>query len=91
MRVCGAARDEVARQPLEQPGPEGIERLHPGEVDIDEAHRLGIGRLGVHQRLQVVGMHRRPGARRGEHQAVAVPAAAGLRSPFTIPPPPWRA
>ncbi len=67
-----AARGEAARQPLEQPGAEGVEPLDPAHVDIDALDGPAPHGLGVDLRLKAVRVLGHPGAGAGELELLAL-------------------
>ncbi len=67
-----AARAEAARQPLQQPGAEGIEPIDPAHVDNDLADGPAPPDLAVDQRLEVVRVLGGPCAGAGKPELLAL-------------------
>ena len=67
-RGIAAARGKAARQPLQQPGAEGIEAVDPGHVDDNALDGVAAPGRGVDLRLQAVGVLGHPGAGAGKTQ-----------------------
>jgi hypothetical protein len=70
-----ARRPEGAHQPFEHPATEGVEALDPAHVDAHRAHRQGLALRLLDERLELVGVFRRPGAGRGKFHPIAVRGA----------------
>jgi len=74
LRRCPVRR-KGARQPLQQPGAEGVEPLHRAHIDID-MFDVGVPPGGsIDLRLEAAGVLRHPGAGGGQMQPVALQRA----------------
>ena len=71
-RGVAAARRKAARQPLQQPGAEGVELVDPAHVDVDALDGAAALGRGVDLRLQAAGVLGHPGAGAGEPEPLAL-------------------